>query len=104
VRTSLAVPATSLRAGASVSATVTVVNDSGRPIRLLGCGPVYRVLLVGGGYRPTPAWPLCAQEITLPTGESTIPVRVTATGCRPAAPTGRCRRCRPGATGPWSSP
>jgi hypothetical protein len=79
VTASLTVPTTTVRAGASMSATITVENNSGRPIRVLGCGPVYGVLLVGRGHHPSASWPLCAQEITLPTGRSTYPVTVAAT-------------------------
>lgn len=78
VRASITLPRTTLRAGTAMTAKVTVENDSGQPIHLVGCGSIYRVLLVGGGYRPTPSWPYCAREITIPTGESTYTVDVTA--------------------------
>ena len=79
VTASITLPTTTVRAGGTVSGTITVENDSGKPIHLLGCGSVYAVLLVRADYRHSPSWPLCAQEITIPTGESSYPVAVTAT-------------------------
>jgi hypothetical protein len=79
VTASITVPTTTVRAGASLSATITVENNSGRPIQVLGCGPVYGVLLVGRGHHPSASWPLCAQQITLPAGRSTYLVTVAAT-------------------------
>ena len=87
---------TTVRAGATLRGTITIENDSGKPIHLLGCGSVYRVQLVGAGYRPSPSWPLCAREITIPTGESSYPVDVVATydECSPhrAKGTPQCTR------------
>lgn len=79
VTASITLPTTTMRAGTSVTAKVTVENNSGTPIHLVGCGSIYRVLLIGGGQHPTPSWPLCAMQITIPTGQSTYIVRVAAT-------------------------
>lgn len=78
IRASITLPSTTVRAGSSLRATITVENDSGKPIHVLGCGSVFRVLLVGGGHSPSPSWPLCAQDIVIPAGASTYPVTVAA--------------------------
>jgi hypothetical protein len=61
-----------------MSATITVENKSGKPVNLVGCGSIYAALLVGESYHPTASWPLCAQQMTVPVGESSYPVTVSA--------------------------
>ncbi|SES48915.1 hypothetical protein SAMN05216199_0245 [Pedococcus cremeus] len=78
VRAIITLPSTTVRGGSSLPATITVENDSGKPFHILGCGSVFSVLLVGEGHRPSPSWPLCAQDIIIPAGVSTYPVTVAA--------------------------
>lgn len=78
LRAHITLPSTTMRGGSSLPATITVENDSGKPIHILGCGSVFSVVLVGEGHRPSPSWPLCAQDIIVPAGESTYPVTVAA--------------------------
>lgn len=74
----LELPALTLRSGGSLAARITVVNDSGAEIQVMGCGSMYAVLLTGPRHHPTASWPLCAQQIIIPMGESTYPVHVAA--------------------------
>jgi hypothetical protein len=74
----LALSATNLRSGQSLSAKITVNNDTGRPLRFAGCGPIYRALLVEQGKSQVPSWPLCMQTVSIPEGESTYDVPVDA--------------------------
>lgn len=74
----LELPVATLRSGASVAARITLCNNSGGVIRLLGCGSMYAALLVGTRHHPTASWPLCAQPITIPQSERTYTVHVGA--------------------------
>ena len=75
----LSLSATSARAGDSVAGVVTVENQTGRPLRVTGCGSIYQVMLVGGDQRGAPASLACRQVFTIPEGQSTYPVQVRAT-------------------------
>lgn len=75
----ITLPTKSLRSGQSLPARITVNNNLGADIHFTGCGPIFRVLLVGSNQHPTPSWLLCASPITIPMGETTYPVSIAAT-------------------------
>lgn len=75
---SLSLGSTTLRAGGTIAGTITVRNGTGKPIRLVGCGSIFQVLLASATYHPAAAWPTCATNIWIPVGASTYPVRVRA--------------------------
>lgn len=68
-----------VRTGSSITGRITVTNDSGHPLRFVGCGSIFAVVLVRPGHQPEVAWPLCAQDLTIPEGTTSYPVTVRAT-------------------------
>jgi hypothetical protein len=61
-----------------MSGRVVVDNSTGRPVPVWGCDFLFQVLLVGQGYRPEPTWLTCLQQFTIPIGESSYPVTISA--------------------------
>ena len=74
---------------------VIVDNNTGHVIKSYGCGSLFQVALGNATIQPPVFWPLCEQRITLPTGVSRYPVRVSATylGCTSSAPTPAIPKC-----------
>ncbi|KQZ87424.1 hypothetical protein ASD62_17720 [Phycicoccus sp. Root563] len=96
LRAVLTLPTTTIRTGESVAAQITVTNNTGEDIHLVGCGPIYTVLLIGGPHQESPFWAACAQNITIPKGDTTYPVTVAATysECSPRGDQGMAK-CLP---------
>jgi hypothetical protein len=74
----LSLTSTTVKAGGAISGHITVENNTGRAIRVTGCGGIFQVLLTSGTYHPTVAWLACLQSFTIPIGQSSDPVRVDA--------------------------
>ena len=71
--------ATTVEAGGTIEGRVVITNNTGEAFNVIGCGSIYQVALANEDYEPGPAWTLCAQQFTIPTGQSTYPVTVRAT-------------------------
>jgi hypothetical protein len=56
-----------------MSGRVVVENNTGRAIRVPGCGTLFQVALGSNKYQPTVAWLSCLQMFTIPIGESSSP-------------------------------
>lgn len=69
---------TTVEAGGTIEGRVVVNNNTGEPIIVVGCGSIFQVALANDEIEPMVGWNLCAQDITIPTGESTYPVSVRA--------------------------
>jgi hypothetical protein len=74
----LVLPTTRIKVGQSIPAQIVVINNRGAAINVIGCNGIFQVLLVSASYHPNPAWGLCAEPITIPTGTSTYPVVIFA--------------------------
>jgi hypothetical protein len=74
----LELPSSAMTAGSSMRAHVIVDNRTDHAIHAAGCGSLFQVALVNTGYHPEPAWPLCLQRLTIPVGESSYPVTLSA--------------------------
>jgi len=70
--------ATTVRAGETLTGQITVANTGGE-IRVVGCGSIYQVSLVGGDQKGAPPSAYCLQHFTIPKGITTYPVTVAAT-------------------------
>ena len=83
-------------------AHVVVENDSGHALSVTGCGSLFQIVLGNGTVRQDPAWPACAQPLTVPAGRSTYPVTVSATysGCTQASGSGPMPACVDGGLPP----
>jgi hypothetical protein len=86
-----------IAAGSSMRARVIVDNRTGRAIHSLGCDSLFAVALVSSSYHPVPGWFNCAQRITIPVGESSYPVTLSASYdmCGSTLP-GSAKTCLPG--------
>jgi len=91
----LALTATTVKAGGQLSGQVVVENDTGHALRVTGCGSIFQVLLTSGTYEPTPVWPTCVQIITIPKGRSAYRVSVATTyfACSQRGPSGTLPAC-----------
>ncbi|MGA2037267.1 MAG: hypothetical protein ABSH04_06760 [Acidimicrobiales bacterium] len=78
-----------------MSGSIVVENDTGRVIHVSGCGALFQVALANNKYRPTVAWHLCLETITIPIGKSTYAVKVEASylGCTQGRPQGAFKAC-----------
>ena len=57
---------------------VVVENNTGSALHFIGCGSPFQVWLTSDTVHPTPVWPMCAGDMTIPEGESTYPVSFIA--------------------------
>ncbi len=92
LRARLELPATTLRNGTTVDATVVVQNDTGRPVEARRCGTLYAAELKGDDFTQEFGEALCGgSPFTMPVGESRWPVKilVMTIGCS-AADAERC--------------
>jgi hypothetical protein len=71
-------PSRTMAAGSFLAGRVVVQNNSGRAIRVPGCGTIFQVALVSSTYHPTVGWTQCLHTVTIPTGESSYPTPVPA--------------------------
>lgn len=69
---------TTVAAGETLSGRLVVTNNTGHDVKVIGCGSIFQVALANDAYEPEITWPACAQEITVPDGESTYPMSVQA--------------------------
>ena len=101
----LTLPTTTIRTGESVAAQIILTNNTGQEIHVVGCGPIYSVLLTGNSYTPGPSWLDCAQPITIPKGDTTYPVTLAATvsECSPRGDQGMAS-CLPNGSMPGLPP
>ena len=69
---------------------VIVENDTGRALHTTGCLSLFIVALGNDRIRPNVVWPACYQSFTIPVGESSYVVRVSARylSCPPPPCTG----------------
>ncbi|WP_421118038.1 hypothetical protein ACE2AJ_11590 [Aquihabitans daechungensis] len=83
---SLDLDGTSVRSGGKLTGTITVVNDTGQPIRGTTCGGYFLGLLANDDYQQEIIRPACASDFTIPEGTSTHPVDAVATytSCTPS--------------------
>jgi hypothetical protein len=79
VTAQIALPAHTMRAGSTMHAHVIVENDTGVPVRIGGCGQLFRVVLGNAKVKPDDVAPACLQLFMIPTGSSSYPVTITAT-------------------------
>jgi heat shock protein HslJ len=71
-------PSTTMTAGSKMEGRVVVENNTGRVIEATGCGTLFGVMLANDTVHPDPAWPMCAEPLPIPVGESTYPVTIWA--------------------------
>ncbi|RNI21276.1 hypothetical protein EFY87_11305 [Flexivirga caeni] len=67
-----------MRAGDTLTAWVVVDNASGHALQFLGCGPPFDLLLGDSNYQQQAVQPLCAEQITIPTGNSSYRTSIMA--------------------------
>jgi hypothetical protein len=95
-----------MTAGSSMSAHVVIENNTGRAIHASGCLTLFQVALESGSYHPTVAWFDCLQSFTIPAGQSSYPVTITASylQCSPGGPGDSSKACLPGGRMPSLPP
>jgi hypothetical protein len=93
----LALPSRTLTSGQQMSVRVIVDNRSGHALRVRGCQTLFGAALWSRTYHPGVAVPSCAQQFTVPTGESSyrIPVQATYLACSMSHPTASDPKCLP---------
>ena len=93
----LVLSTSTIRAGGEISGKVVVENLTGRDINVTGCHSIFQVLLRSTAYAPEPGWLMCAEPITVPTGQSIYPTPVFATyhECGQAGAADGSRACLP---------
>jgi len=69
---------TTVTTGGTINGEVVVANNTGEDLTVMGCRGIFAVALANEAVAPFPQWPACAQEITIPIGESVHPVTVSA--------------------------
>ena len=94
-------PSTTMTAGSTMSGHVVVENNTGHEVRATGCHGLFGVALRNTQVPQDVVFPTCAEEITIPVGESSYPVPVLAEyyACN-AAGDGGLQRCLPGGGAP----
>ena len=55
-----------------------IENNTGHEIAAGGCGSLFAVMLGNDAIHAEPVWPLCAQPLPIPVGETSYPVTVWA--------------------------
>ena len=80
-----------------MSGRVIVDNNTGRIVRVYGCGVPFQIALSSSSYKPDVAWYTCLQLITIPIGESRYAVTVVASylSCTENAARSAPRACLP---------
>ncbi len=78
VSSHLELPATTLKAGASMRGSVVVENRSGHELSVKGCTEIFQVALGNDVIEPGVGWQLCLRIFTIPTGASSYPITVEA--------------------------
>ena len=74
----IVLPSNTMTAGSSISGQVIVVNNTGRAIHGGDCGTPFAIRLVNDTVKASVGWPTCLQTFTIPKGQSSWPVSVTA--------------------------
>ncbi len=102
VTATVTLSSTTIVAGSSIPATVTITNRTGHDLKEGGCVRLFNVDLSNETIKPTVEWPDCLTVFTIPTGTSTYPVTVATTyhGCGNGPPQGDVPTCLPGGTMP----
>ena len=74
--------------GGTIDGRVVVANNTGENIDVTGCGSIFQVALANEEYEQLVSWNLCAEPISIPTGETSYPVTVRAEhlGCSGGPP------------------
>jgi heat shock protein HslJ len=91
-------PATTMTAGSRMDGRVVVENDTGHEVNTIGChGLLVGIGLGNAEVHQRVIFPTCADDITIPVGESSYPVDVSASydACSPNGE-GGMPRCLPG--------
>jgi hypothetical protein len=88
----IAVPSTTMARGSAMLGKVIVTNDTGHALHANGCRSPFLIALGNAKISPSVAWLDCLQRITIPTGESTWMVSVSASylACGERGPLPRC--------------
>ena len=91
-----------MTAGSSMSGQVQVDNNTGHAIHVSGCQNLFQVLLTRGTYRPLAGWPLCLRRFTIPAGQTSYPITVSASysQCAQGGPGHGLQTCLPGGRPP----
>jgi hypothetical protein len=74
----IVLPVSTMAAGSSISGKVVVENNTGHALLATGCKSLFAVALGSDQISPDVVWPMCLQTFTIPEGESSYPVIVTA--------------------------
>jgi len=74
----IVLPSTTMIAGSTMPAKVVVENNTGHEIHETKCGSFFQIGLQNGEIKFDGIWPQCAEPFTIPTGESTYAVTVSA--------------------------
>jgi hypothetical protein len=64
--------------GGTIGGQIVVTNTTGEALHVVACKTLFQVALANADYEQQPNWLLCAQQLTIPTGESSYPVTVRA--------------------------
>ena len=91
----IVLPSNTMTAGSSISGQVIVDNNTGRAIHGGDCGSPFAVALGSDTVKPSVAWPQCLESFTVPTGQSSWPVTVTARYSECGGGIRRCTNGRP---------
>ncbi|MDQ1477547.1 MAG: hypothetical protein QOE62_2776 [Actinomycetota bacterium] len=92
---------TTMTAGSSISGHVVVENNTGHEVHTTGCHGLFGVGLHNAQIQQDVIFPSCAEQITIPVGESSYPVMVLAAyySCDAAGDQG-LQRCLPNGGAP----
>ena len=87
----LVLPSTTMTAGSIQNGKVVVQNNTGHALTVTGCRYLFQVRLVNASVRQEdPAWPQCAEALTIPIGASRYSVSVSAAYDPCTGPGGVC--------------
>jgi hypothetical protein len=81
-------PSSTMPAGSGMQGELRISNNSGTDIQAIGCGSLFAVALRSETIEPEVIWTTCAQTLTIPVGESSLPVAIRASysECSPDPP------------------
>ena len=74
----IVLPVSTMAAGSSISGKIVVENNTGHALLATGCKSLFAVALGNDRISPDVVWRSCLQTFTIPEGESSYPVIVTA--------------------------
>jgi hypothetical protein len=74
----MVLPSRTIVSGSSMRARVVITNNTRRELHVDGCLSLFRIVLRNDKIKPEAAWNACGQPFTIPIGESSYPMTVTA--------------------------